>query len=200
MAAFVGAVGMNDRYCGWSVVMQAGREHVLEEREGARRADAALVDRASGEPGELELGDGLVERGVVGEDAPARVVEHEVDEVGRLVGGGVHARRIGGSGLRCGCAGFGVVAGTHGWSSHESGRRCGRRARGPEQRCTRVAVERKITQLNRDCGARSLRAAMVRRMKPRIGSGRNRWPMRPIRGSTDADHLIGGYTCTEEPS
>ena len=43
MAAFVGAVGMNERYCGWSVVMQAGASTCSK----SERARVAPMPRSS---------------------------------------------------------------------------------------------------------------------------------------------------------
>ena len=79
-------------------------EDVLEQGERLGGAQASLVDRAPGEACQFDRRERLVERGLIVEDAPARVLEHEVDEGGVLVGGGVHPCGVRGS---RGCRGAG---------------------------------------------------------------------------------------------
>ena len=71
-----------------------GREDVLEDAERLRGADAALVDRASREAGELRRWQRLVERCVLREQSRTRVVEDEVHDRAGLVGDVVHARVV----------------------------------------------------------------------------------------------------------
>ena len=44
MAALLGALGMNERYPGWSIDRHVGREHVREQRGGRLRADSVGGD------------------------------------------------------------------------------------------------------------------------------------------------------------